>query len=197
MIKKLKSSSPCEIMSCSLKHHKMSPDAAKTQENSDIFCSRNQSLLAAGRPPSAPPPRQRRRHLPALPLLPNLSPTFQQTDFPFPGRGDAAAPGAALPAGPGRRRGGTGSRLRTPGGGGETPAPASLRACPALSCPAPLDEGQPLDCGGDWRTAAQWKRGGPGQDFPGPGGFTLASSPRTSHSRGGCRPTAVSEGGES
>lgn len=98
MIKKLKSSSPCEIMSCSLKHHKMSPDAAKTQENSDICCSRNQSLLVTSRPPNAPPAaaerrqqhrqRHRQRHLPALPPpAPARHQLFSRTDFPFPSWG--------------------------------------------------------------------------------------------------------------
>lgn len=197
MIKKLKSSSPCEIMSCSLKHHKMSPDAAKTQENSDMCCSRNQSLLAAGCPPSAPPPRQRRRHLPALPPLPQPVTNFSADRLPLPGPGvTLPPPGPRSPPGRAAAGAGQGAVCGRLGGGGETPAPASLRACPALSCPAPLDEGQPLDCSGDRRTAAQWRRGGPEQVFPSPGGFTRPSSPRTSHSRGGCRPTAAGEGGE-
>lgn len=109
MIKKLKSSSPCEIMSCSLKHHKMSPDAAKTQENSDICCSRNQTLLPTSRPPlPAPPPsappaaaerrhRHRQRHLPALPpLVTNFS---AEPTSPSRAGGDAAALGPRSPTG--------------------------------------------------------------------------------------------------
>lgn len=93
MIKKLKSFSPCEIMSCSLKHHKMSPDAAKTQENSDICCSRNQSLFATHRLSSAASAacsaaaarRRRRRPCPLChPPGEGCDQLFCSPNFPFP-----------------------------------------------------------------------------------------------------------------
>lgn len=40
MIKELKSFSPCEIMSCSPKHHKMSPDAPRAQPGAAKGCLR-------------------------------------------------------------------------------------------------------------------------------------------------------------
>lgn len=178
MIKKLKSSSPCEIMSCSLKHHKMSPDAAKTQENSDMCCSRNQSLLAAGRPPSAPPPRQRRRHLPALPPLPQPVTNFSADRLPLPGPGVTLPPPGlrSPPAGPPQGRDREPSavawgwrrdpRARIPPG---LPCPSLPRAPRRGTAPGlrrgPESSG-PVEARGAWA----------GFSRPG-GGFTQASSP--------------------
>lgn len=136
MIKKLKSSSPCEIMSCSLKHHKMSPDAAKTQENSDICCSRNQSLLATSRPPSAPPAAAAAAAVAAAPARsasasPSPSPTSQQNRLPLPELGDdAAALGPRSPTGRAAAGAGQGLACHCLGGGGWGPsAPHHSRPC--------------------------------------------------------------------
>lgn len=198
MIKKLKSSSPCEIMSCSLKHHKMSPDAAKTQENSDMFCSRNQSLLAAGRPPSAPPPRQRRRHLPALPPLPQPVTNFSADRLPLPGPGvTLPPPGPRSP--PDRDAAGAGQGAVCGRLGVAERPPLPHPSGPALPFPAPrpLTRDSPWTAAGTREQRPSGGAGALGRIFPAQGGFARASSPRTSHSRGGCRPTAAGEGGES
>lgn len=55
MIKELKSFSPCEIMSCSRQHHKMSPDTPRPQRAAP-HCRPREGQVRAGRAAGPAPP---------------------------------------------------------------------------------------------------------------------------------------------